>query len=419
MVKNENNNLKFLLMKKKLMKKNLLLCATLITGVFSFTEMHAQIVLPVVLEADNIDGNTYELINSKLANPGGDAIETPDAGIYANHASFGRHIEEVDDADLGKKVFKFYSHVEGGIKDAESSGGVAGRQRLEIKTYNNSPDELKGFPGDVVEYKWSFKVPMGFLPTSAFTHIHQVKAFGDANTDDDNPLFTLTLRRTSAGNKRLELIYDKDAPTAPLTITPTIPFANFEGIWVDVTETIKAGTGTSGTYSMVIKKHSDNSIIFNYSNPALQTIRPAYTAPSMTYTANQFIRPKWGIYRSLKTTNTANPIVDYIVPTEIKDETLLFSDFSIDKLLTLSVKDSVLENIDVSFPNPVSTTLKLSETILNNFTVVHIYDLKGKEVKKATLESDNLNVNSLNAGLYLVRFEGNGKVSKSVKMIKN
>ena len=42
-------------------------------------------------------GNTYELINSKLA-PGYNVIEAPDCG----HSSFGRHIEEVFDSELNK-----------------------------------------------------------------------------------------------------------------------------------------------------------------------------------------------------------------------------------------------------------------------------------------------------------------------------
>ena len=52
----------------------------------------------VVLKADE-PGNTYELINSVLA-PGSEAIEHPEC----IHASFGRHIAEVWDADL-KRMF--------------------------------------------------------------------------------------------------------------------------------------------------------------------------------------------------------------------------------------------------------------------------------------------------------------------------
>ena len=55
----------------------------------------------VVLNADGA-GNTYELINSVLA-PGHDVIEAPDC----NHTTFGRHIDEIFDADLNSNVFRF------------------------------------------------------------------------------------------------------------------------------------------------------------------------------------------------------------------------------------------------------------------------------------------------------------------------
>ena len=63
----------------------------------------------VVLKADG-EGNTYELITSVLA-PGKSAVEAPDNMKLGNHASFGKHIAEVWDADLKENVFEFYSHI--------------------------------------------------------------------------------------------------------------------------------------------------------------------------------------------------------------------------------------------------------------------------------------------------------------------
>ena len=58
----------------------------------------------VVLKADG-PGETYELISSVLA-PGKSAVEAPDHNKLGNHASFGRHIAEVWDADLKENVFE-------------------------------------------------------------------------------------------------------------------------------------------------------------------------------------------------------------------------------------------------------------------------------------------------------------------------
>ena len=254
-----------------------------------------------VLNADNTANNTYELINSVLA-PGYTAIETPDQS-GGTHAAFGRHIAEVFDTDLNKNVFEFYIHV---AEDNDVTGGLV-RQRVEMKTYASSPANLKGVSGETVVYKWRFKIPVGFQPSSSFTHIHQVKPV-DGDTSD--PIFTLTPRKGTPN--KLELIYVKDqfSSTDKKVI---VNLSLFEGIWVEATETIKVGE--HGTYSMSIVKLSDGTSILAYSSTDIQTIR----------SNNSFIRPKWGIYRSLDT------------PSDLRDESIRFSDVSINKLTNLPV----------------------------------------------------------------------------------
>ena len=154
-----------------------------------------------ILNADNISNNTYELINSKFA-PGGTAIETPDQTPDGLHTAFGRHIAEVFDADLNKNVFEFYAHV---TPDNDVTGGLD-RQRVEMKTYAASPNNLKGVLGETVTYKWRFKVPVGFQPSNSFTHIHQIKA---VDGDESSPIFTLTPRYGTPNT--MQLIYVIDA----------------------------------------------------------------------------------------------------------------------------------------------------------------------------------------------------------------
>ncbi len=52
------------------------------------------------------------------------------------------------------------------------------RQRAEIKTYDQSPDSFIGVEGEIITYRWKFKLPVGFRQSSSFTHIHQIKAVG-------------------------------------------------------------------------------------------------------------------------------------------------------------------------------------------------------------------------------------------------
>lgn len=264
------------------MKKNgSISFVSIVLAMFFTCKLQAQ----TVLEAD-ATSNAYTLINSVLA-PGANAVETPDqtsgGSALGSHPSFGRHIQMVYDAELGKYVFQFLIHVNS-VLDNDISTGDNDRQRVEMKTYASSPANLKGTIGENITYKWKFRLPVGFQPSSNFTHIHQVKA---VDGDDSSPLFTITPRYKASGNV-LELIYVKDSTTSNFYCA-TAPLSNFLGVWVEATEQLTVGA--NGTYSMTIKRVSDGAVLLSYSNSNIQTIRAS----------NTFIRPKWGIYRSITT----------------------------------------------------------------------------------------------------------------------
>jgi hypothetical protein len=252
----------------------------------------------VVLKADG-PGETYELISSVLA-PGKSAVEAPDHNKLGNHASFGRHIAEVWDADLKENVFEFYSHInyvnadKTITTDNEPVSNVDQKQRVEIKSYEGSPDNLKGTIGETITYQWKFKLPIGFQPSSNFTHLHQIKAVGGTQ---DMPIFTLTAKKAS--ENKFNVVHNNE------TIVSSMNLSELEGVWVEITEVIKVGP--NGTYSVVIKRIKDGKELLSYSNLDIETIRPD----------NNFIRPKWGIYRSLKKI------------TDLREEAVRFADFYI------------------------------------------------------------------------------------------
>lgn len=245
----------------------------------------------VVLSADG-SGNTYELITAVLA-PGENPIEVPDC----NHEAFGRHIDEGFDNQLNANVFRFYIHTN---PDNDRCLNFD-RQRNEIKTYNQSPDNLLGIENETVVYKWKFKLPDGFQSSPNFTHIHQLKSVGGSL--DSMPMYTLTTRKGSPD--KLELRYAETDSQITLTQTDLNPLIN---VWLEVTETIKYGT--AGTYNLEIKSVEDGTVLFNYANNAIINWRPEA----------EFVRPKWGIYRSL------------INAQDLRDETVLFADFSIEEI---------------------------------------------------------------------------------------
>ncbi len=245
----------------------------------------------VSLKADG-PGNTYDLITSVLA-PGYNPIETPDC----SHTGFGEHIDEVWDSTLNRNVFRFFIHT-----DADNDRCINfDRQRNEIKTYNQSPDNLLGTENEMVVYKWKFKLPAGFQSSPNFTHLHQLKSVGGPL--ESMPMYTLTTRKSNPD--RLELRYAEIDSQVTLARTDLAPLID---VWLEVTEVIQYGV--SGTYEISIKAVDEDRILFEYSNNSIVNWRPNAS----------FVRPKWGIYRSL------------INAQDLRDETLWYADFSIEEL---------------------------------------------------------------------------------------
>ncbi|MEL0225877.1 MAG: hypothetical protein VW912_04300, partial [Flavobacteriaceae bacterium] len=174
-----------------------------------------------LLAADG-PGGTYDLITSKLA-PGYNPIETPDC----NHEAFGDHIDEIYDQALEANVFRFNIHV---TPDNDRCIKFD-RQRNEIKTYNQSPENLLGRENETVTYSWKFKLPEGFQSSPKFTHLHQLKSVGGDYSS--MPMYTLTTRKSSPD--RLELRYAEVDQQITLKQTDLAPLINR---WISVRETV-------------------------------------------------------------------------------------------------------------------------------------------------------------------------------------
>ncbi|MQP24412.1 T9SS type A sorting domain-containing protein [Flavobacterium sp. LMO8] len=334
----------------------------------------------VVLNADG-PGNTYSLINSVLA-PGYNVIEAPDC----SHTAFGEHIDEIFDAELNSNVFRFFIHT---TPDNDRCINFD-RQRNEIKTYDQSPANLLGIQNETVIYKWKFKLKTGFQSSTNFTHIHQLKSVGGSL--EDMPMYTLTTRKGTPD--KLELRYAETNTQTTLTQTDIAPFL---GTWVEVTETIKYGT--AGTYSIVIKKVSDMSTLFSYSNNSIINWR----------SGADFVRPKWGIYRSL---NNAQ---------DLRDEEVLFANFSIQEIPTLSIEE-VNENEEnlTYYLNKTNQTLHLKNA-KNSFKNVKLYSSDGKLVSVKSFEKEvneyDLDISNFQNGVYIFLIEYSNYKRSSKKFL--
>nr|WP_235835841.1 T9SS type A sorting domain-containing protein [Algibacter onchidii] len=329
----------------------------------------------VRLDADGL-GNTYNLITSVLA-PGYNPIEVPDCG----HEDFGDHIDELFDADLNANVFRFYMHV---TPDNDRCRNFD-RQRNEIKSYSKSPDNLLGVVGEQVIYKWKFKLTDGFQSSPNFTHLHQLKSVG--GPFDGMPMYTLTTRKGSPD--RLELRYAEIDTQITLKKTDLQPFI---GTWLEVSEVIEYGT--SGAYSIEIKRVSDGAVLFEYSNNDMVHWRQDA----------EFVRPKWGIYRSLNN------------PQDLRDEQVLFANFSIEEVepLSLDVLEPKHEFCVVS--DSVANTLQLYN-LPREAKHIEVYTIDGRKVLRKSIRKakETLYIPSLSKGTYIIKVTG-GAMNQSKKI---
>lgn len=257
------------------------------------------------LIADGNSDATYRLIRASGYNH-----EAPDSS--RSHASkHFQHITQTMDKELGKPVFVF--HIHANIDDDRGKAGITDRQRNEIKTDGKSPRNMVGQEGETITMRWKFKLPKGFITTKKFSHIHQLKGIDNkqGTAAVGAPLITLTCY--SKGNKGMQVLrlrYDNRNADGSVTLVET-DLAPLLGQWVEVEET--ATFGEKGSYSVVIRKVKGGGELFSYRNDNLDMWRTGCTG----------IRPKWGIYRYLGNNREW--------ASQLRDEQLLFADFSIEK----------------------------------------------------------------------------------------
>lgn len=286
------------------------------SALFAALALHAPLTLAgVTLTADG-KTDTYTLIKSKLNSE----IEAPDCA----HPGFGPHIRQEYDSVLGKPVFAFIVHVTPDNDRCQKSD----RERNEIKVDANSPAGLRTVQGESMKYRWLFKLDSGFQSSPNFTHLHQIKPVGG---DEGMPLISLDTRVGSTDVVELGH-YDYNNNHRVLK---SAPISGFRGEWVQVQESLTAGR--PGKYAITITRVRDGAVLLSYSS----------TSIDMWRSGNQYLRPKWGVYRSLNK------------PSYLRDEKVLFDQFCIAKG----------SETCTPAPSPAPTPVPAPGTSLVKFTV--------------------------------------------------
>ncbi len=295
---------------------------------------------------------TYDLINSTLIknySPGnfeGANGEVPNFPcIYGavehtdlSHPGHGPHITQLFDNTLGTNVFAFDIHQSDhrpfksdtdravATPDTDrcrTDGKFNDRQRVEIKAYAESHDHQLATEGETHFMAWRFKIPTGFQASDKFTHLHQLKPKGGPNAR--MPLITL-----SAAAAKNEVTYDANGnvistvesspavlnlryspTTAPQVTIVSAPLSELEGKWVQVLEKVTFGTENEGRYELLITDP------FNLEAKPIMAFS-SYSLP--TWKGGDFVRAKWGIYRSI------------VQGDKLRDEQIQFADFVISEI---------------------------------------------------------------------------------------
>lgn len=255
-------------------------------GLFSKAMGQETTVTEIVADGP---GDTYQLLESKL---GGSPLEVPDC----DHETGFEHIQEAYDDELDRFVFKFFIHRD---IDTDRCATNVDRQRNEIKSYDPSPDYLKAIQREIVTYEWLFKIDEAFQPSANFTHLFQLKSVG--GNDSANPVLTITPRKGDPN--QLQLIHGRG--NNAYTTVAQIDLSLIQGKWVRAS--CEAHYADLDGKLYVNLSLLDGTEVLAYSNEAIDLWRSGAS----------FVRPKWGIYRSL------NDL------TSLRDEEVLFADFKI------------------------------------------------------------------------------------------
>jgi len=225
-------------------------------------------------DGDQIGLTAYELIREL---GGANNIESPD--LYSINHPGTPHIYEANDPEIGDHFVFVLHRDDDRDRDRED---ITDRQRNEIKTYDKSEDEVLGFENETMHFTWKFRINDDMDISKRFSHFFQLKAVGGS---DSQPVVTITGNESSSqdGMEIRHSPLDNDNRLA------RIDWSEVTGEWLEVY--CRATFADEGNLRLIVSRISDGEILFNIDETNIDTWRGESSA--------HFVRPKWGIYRSL------------------------------------------------------------------------------------------------------------------------
>ena len=252
-------------------------------------------------DGDQVGLDTYDLIRDF----GGDyipgPIETPD--LYPINHPGVRHIYEDTDPTVGNHfVFIIHRDIDIDRDRVENDD----RQRNEIKTYDKSEEAVKGYENETFIYRWKFRINEAMEVSTRFSHFFQLKAVGGP---DSHPILTISGAERS-GEDGIEVRY---SPLQEDTILQRQNWSTVTGEWLEAY--CRVTFAESGDLRLIVTGMRDDAVIFDIDERGLDLWRGE--------DASHFVRPKWGIYRSILDWDNLRP----------DEEIVRFANFSVSEVM--------------------------------------------------------------------------------------
>lgn len=260
----------------------------------SLTELSVRMLTS---DGPNTGLDAYDLIR-EFGGPR--PIEAPD--LYSiNHPGVD-HIYEDTDAEVGDH-FVFIIHRD---KDMDRNRqDKSDRQRNEIKTYARSESAVKGFENETLVYRWKFKINADMTVSKRFSHFFQLKAVGGP---DSHPIVTIS----GAKRRGEDGIEVRHSALQKSEVLDRVDWSAVTGEWLNAY--CRATFSDTGAFRLIVTRSRDGATIFDIDIPSLDLWRGDR--------AEHFVRPKWGIYRSILDRDNLR----------IDEENVRFADFSVTKV---------------------------------------------------------------------------------------
>ncbi len=176
--------------------------------------------------------------------------------------------------------------------DTKQREAPGDRQRNEVKGMRTNGNILTIDNGTTWRFTYSMFIPTSLKGTTSFTHIMQLKRPGQGTA----PLMTMDLRRSGSSELIALRAWVSGVDVASTNLVP------LRGHWIDTEVTVTAGAGTAGKLHW---KLVDGG----------KTIVDAERDGVNLWLGDR-LRPKWGIYRSVK--DTADILDTYLLLRDMK-----------------------------------------------------------------------------------------------------